>query len=169
MAFESGIDQLPEKAVICVEEAPGVVKEAFILKLAAGIAGSGKKVIYLTTRKREDILTHMQTFHIQVPENFNIIDTFRNARDLMQIEHGEFCVMDSFSTMFSRSDLSDFEHIIQWLLDESRKGTTFVLLLDTDVLPSREEQLLRAMSDGVSSLSHRRRGTDYDGISTYQK
>src|SRR5271157_2602041 len=101
MAFESGIVELPDRAVICIEESPGVVKEAFTLKLAAEAAARGKKVIYLTTRKRDDILTHMQTFHIQVTENFNIIDTFRDIRDLMQIEHGEFCVMDSFSTIFS--------------------------------------------------------------------
>ena len=149
MAFESGITELPEKSVICIEEAPGVVKETFILKLAVDAVVSGKMVVYLTTRMREDILHHMHTYHIPVPENFNIIDLFRNAKDLMQVDHGAFCVIDSFSTMFSRSDMSDLEHVIEWLLTESRKGTTFVLLIDTGVLPGREEQILRAMCDGV--------------------
>lgn len=149
MAFESGITELPENSVIMIEEDPGVVKETFILRIAVDTLTGGKKVVYLTSRLRNDILVHSKTYHIPVPENFCIIDSFRNPKDLMQVDHGDFCVIDSFSTIFSQNDLTEMELVIQWLINESRKGTTFVLLLDTGVLPGREEQLLRAMCDGV--------------------
>ena len=149
MAFESGITELPEKAVILIEEDPGVVKETFILKIAVDSLISGKKVVYLTSRMRGDILVHAKTFHILVPEQFNIVDSFRNVNDLKHAEHGEFCVIDSFSTMFSRSNVSEMENVIEWLLVESRKGATFAILSDSGVLPAKEEQLLRSMCDGV--------------------
>ena len=149
MAFESGITELPDNSVVCIEEDPGVIKETFILKIAADAAISGKKVVYLTTRMRADILHHMDMYHIPISENFYIIDSFRDTKDLMKVDHGTFCVMDSFSTMFSRSDLFDLEQIIKWLITESRKGATFALLFDTGVLPKREEQILRALCDGV--------------------
>ena len=149
MAFESGITELPESAVILIEENPGVVKETFILKIAVDTLNRGKKVVYLTSRMHNDILVHSKTFHIPIPEQFNIVDSFRNANNLMQVAHGEFCVIDSFSTMFSRSNVSELENVIEWLLVESRKGATFVILIDTGVLPAKEEQLLRSMCDGV--------------------
>jgi KaiC/GvpD/RAD55 family RecA-like ATPase len=149
MAFESGITELPETAVIMIEEDPGVVKETFILKIAVDTTNKGKNVVYLTSRMRNDILVHSNTFHIPIPGQLNIVDSFRNISDLKQVEHGEFCVIDSFSTMFARSTVSELENVIEWLLVESRKGATFVILIDTGVLPAKEEQLLRSMCDGV--------------------
>ncbi|MEI6294041.1 MAG: RAD55 family ATPase [Methanomicrobiales archaeon] len=149
MAYESGFDRVPDNSVILIEEAPGVVKEIFTQKMAFDRAKEGKKVVYLTTRMKEDVISQMALFRITIPENFRIIDHFRTAGDLSNIDHGDFCVIDAFSTLCTRSDIAELELIMDWFLVESRKGSVFLLLSDSGVFNSREENLLRAMADGI--------------------
>ena len=98
---------------------------------------------------KEDVIAQLQIFRITIPENFQIIDHFRTAGDLSKIDHGDICVIDTFSTLCTRSDSAELELMMDYFLDESRKGSVFLLLSDSGVFNPREENLLRAMADGI--------------------
>lgn len=149
MAYESGIDRIPEKSVICVEEDPGVAKETFILRIASDAALSGKKVTYLTPRMKEDVLLHMQTFRIRQSDNITITGAFKEISKISEIEPGDLCIIESFSLLFPTADIAELGYIIEWLVTESRKGPSFVLMIDNGVLPARDEQMIRTLSDGI--------------------
>jgi archaellum biogenesis ATPase FlaH len=58
-------------------------------------------------------------------------------------------VIDPFSVFFAEDTFAELNNLLFSIISTSRKGTTYLLLVDTGVLPERQENLVRAMTDGI--------------------
>jgi archaellum biogenesis ATPase FlaH len=58
-------------------------------------------------------------------------------------------IIDPFSVFFAEDSFSELNTMLFSLTAASRKGTTFLLLIDIGVLQERQENLVRAMADGI--------------------
>jgi KaiC/GvpD/RAD55 family RecA-like ATPase len=113
------------------------------------MASEGKKVVYLTSHFAEDIKSSIRTYTFTVPETFQVIDGARPGDNLLAKCTGDLCVIDPFSSLFIDRSSADLVHLFSTMREHSRKGGSFLLVSDMGVLPPQQEQLIRALSDGV--------------------
>jgi len=149
MAETESIEQIPEKSVVLIEEESGSMKDFFAHKVAITMASEGKKVVYLTSHFAEDIKSSIRTYTFTVPETFQVIDGARPGDNLLAKCTGDLCVIDPFSSLFIDRSSADLVHLFSTMREHSRKGGSFLLVSDMGVLPPQQEQLIRALSDGV--------------------
>ena len=69
--------------------------------------------------------------------------------DLINERGAPLIVIDSFSVFFAEDSFADLSALLFGLISASRTGRTFLLLVDSGILPEREENLVRAMADGI--------------------
>jgi KaiC/GvpD/RAD55 family RecA-like ATPase len=154
MAFENGLEIVPDKSVLCIEEKTGNIKTIYALYVAAERAKEGVSVTYLTLQSREDIIRTMTQLRIPCSDLIRIIELLPDqARQeiLARIQQPDtpLIIIDPFAVFFAEESFSELNSILFSLAAASRKGTTFLLLIDIGVLPERQENLVRAMADGV--------------------
>jgi KaiC/GvpD/RAD55 family RecA-like ATPase len=154
MAFVNGLEMVPDNSVLCIEEKTGNIKSIYALYVASGRAREGVPVKYLTLQSREDILDAMVRLNIPPSDLIRIIELPPdNARHdvlaLIQDPDTPLVIIDPYSVFFAEDSFSEIRNLLFRLLTASRKGTTFLLLMDTGVLAERQEHIVRAMADGV--------------------
>ena len=154
MAFVNGLEMVPDSSVLCIEENAGNVKSIYAIYVASEWARSGTPVNYLTLQTREDVLKKMTQLKVQHSDLLSIIEIQpANAKEevLLQISDPKapLIIIDPFAVFFAEETFTDLNHLLYRLISTSRKGTTFLLLIDLGVLPSRQEHLVEAMSDGI--------------------
>ena len=74
MAFENGLEIVPDNSVLCIEEKTGNIKTIYALYIAAERAREGAPVTYLTLQSREDILRTMDQLRIPRSDLIRIIE-----------------------------------------------------------------------------------------------
>jgi KaiC/GvpD/RAD55 family RecA-like ATPase len=154
MAFENGLEIIPDNSVLCIEEKTGNIKTIYALYVAAEQARRSVNVTYLTLQSREDILRIMTRLRIPRSDLIRIIELPPDqARHeiLTRIQEPDtpIIIIDPFAVFFAEESFSNLNNMLYNLTAASRKGTTFLLLLDIGVLPERQENLVRTMADGV--------------------
>jgi KaiC/GvpD/RAD55 family RecA-like ATPase len=154
MAFENGLEIVPDKSVLCIEEKTGNIKTIYALYVAAERAKEGVPVTYLTLQSREDIIRTMTQLRISCSDLIRIIELMPDqARQeiLARVQQPDtpLIIIDPFAVFFAEESFSELNSILFSLMTVSRKGTTFLLLVDKGVLPERQENLVRTISDGV--------------------
>ena len=154
MAFENGLEIVPDNSVLCIEEMVGNIKTIYALYVAAERAKGGVPVTYLTLQSREDIIRTMTQLRIPRSDLIRIIElppdqARHDILALIQEPDTPLIIIDPFSVFFAEDRFSELSNILFSLATASRKGTTFLLLVDTGVLPERQENLVRALADGV--------------------
>lgn len=154
MAFVHGLEMVPDNSVLSLEEQSGNIKSIYALYVASERALQGMPSTYLTLQSREDILKTMTQLRIPASDLIRIIELppDRARLDVIATIQGPetpLIIIDPFAVFFAEDCFSDLNNLLFSLMTASRKGTTFLLLVDTGVLPERQENLVRAMTDGV--------------------
>jgi KaiC/GvpD/RAD55 family RecA-like ATPase len=154
MAFVNGLEMVPDNSVLCIEEKSGNIKSIYALYVAAERAREGQLTTYLTLQSREDILRTMTQLHIPISDFIRIRElppdhARHDVLTLVQDPEAPLIIIDPFSVFFAEDSFSDLNNLLFILMTASRKGTTFLLLMDTGVLLERQENLVRAMTDGI--------------------
>ena len=154
MDFIDGLEIVPEKCVICIEEDAGNTKSLFASLVSSERGKKGIAVNYLTLRNREEIHRQIEQLHLKVPEKLRVITISpqNSAQDVISLIYEPdipLIVIDAFSVFFSEYSFTDLYTLMFRMISASHNGTTFLLLIDRGVLPERHENLVRAMADGV--------------------
>jgi KaiC/GvpD/RAD55 family RecA-like ATPase len=154
MAIINGLEMVPDSSVLCIEENSGNIKSIYGIYIASERARSGIPVNYLTLQTREDMLKKMTQLRVQYSDLLTIVEIHSaNAKEevLAHISKPKapFIIIDPFSVFFAEDSVSDLSNLLFQMISTSRKGTVFLLLIDCGVLPERQENLVRAMSDGI--------------------
>jgi KaiC/GvpD/RAD55 family RecA-like ATPase len=154
MDFIEGLEIVPEKCVICIEEDAGNTKSLFASLVSSERGKKGIAVNYLTLRNREEIHQQIEQLHLKVPEKLRVITISpqNSAQDVISLIYEPeipLIVIDAFSVFFSEYSFTDLYTLMFRMISASHNGTTFLLLIDRGVLPERHENLVRAMADGV--------------------
>ena len=154
MAFVDGLDMVPENSVLCVEEMSGNIKSIYAVYVASERARTGTHVKYLTLQTREDVHHKMTQLRIPSSDLLEIVEiqpAFAKQEVLTYIKepNAPLIVIDPFSVFFAEDSFADLSTLLFSIITTSRKGTTYLLLVDTGVLPERQENLVRAMADGI--------------------
>lgn len=146
---DGGLERIPERCIVLIEEDSGCMKDFFAQKVAAETAREGKKVVYLTSHFREDILAQMERYRMPVGPALVIIDHCHGVGPVMDHCNGDLCVLDPVSSMLLDADLQGFRSFLSAVRKMSREGRSFLLVSDMGVLSHQHEQILRAIADGV--------------------
>jgi KaiC/GvpD/RAD55 family RecA-like ATPase len=154
MAFVNGLEMVPDNSVLCIEEKSANIKSIYALYVASERAREGIPVKYLTLQSQEDIRKTMARLKIPLSDLIRVIELPPdNARHdvlaLIQDPGARLVIIDPFSVFFAEDSFSEVTSLLSGLMIASRKGTTFLLLMDTGILAERQEYLVRAMADGV--------------------
>ncbi len=154
MALVNGLEMVPENSVLCIEERNGNIKSIYALYVASERARAGTPVSYLTLQTKEDIIRKMEQLRIPGSDLLSIVEiqpaqAKREVLSFINRPGAPLIIIDSFSIFFAEDSFSDLSALLSGLISTSRKGRTFLLLLDSGILPEREENLVRAMTDGI--------------------
>jgi KaiC/GvpD/RAD55 family RecA-like ATPase len=154
MAFVNGLEMVPDNSVLCIEERNGNIKSIYALYVASERARTGTPVTYLTLQTKEDVQKKMTQLRIPYPDLLGIVEIqpgYAKREVLASISEpaSPLIIIDPFSVFFAEDSFSDLNTLLFGMISASRKGTTFLLLVDTGVLPKRQENLVRAMADGI--------------------
>ena len=154
MAFVDGLDMVPENSVLCIEERNGNIKSIYAVYVASERARTGTKVKYLTLQTREDVHKKMAQLRIPDSTNLEIVEiqpgfAKQEVINFINEPGSPLIVIDPFSVFFAEDSFADLSSLLFGLISTSRKGTTYLLLVDIGVLPERQENLVRAMADGI--------------------
>jgi KaiC/GvpD/RAD55 family RecA-like ATPase len=154
MAFENGLEIVPDNSVLCIEEKAGNIKTIYALYVAAERAREGVPSTFLTLQSREDIIRTMTRLRIPFSDLIRIIEILPDqARHdiLTRVQQPDtpLIIIDPFAVFFAEDSFSELNNLLFSLVAASRNGTTFLLLVDIGVLPERQENLVRTMADGV--------------------
>jgi len=154
MALVNGLEMVPESSVLCIEEDSGNIKSIYAVYVASEKARSGVPVNYLTLQTRDDVLKKMTQLRVPFSDLLNIVEiqpgnAKHDVLGLISQPGAPLIVIDPFSVFFAEDSFSDLNSLLFGLISTSRKGTTFLLLIDRGVLPERQENLVRAMADGI--------------------
>jgi KaiC/GvpD/RAD55 family RecA-like ATPase len=154
MDFVSGLELVPEKSVLCIEEITGNTKSLFASLVASEQGTKGIAVNYLTLRNREEVHKQIEQLRMKVPDKLHVITLSpqNSAQDVISLIYEPeipLIIIEAFSVFFSEYSLSDLYTLMFRMISASQNGTTFLLLVDKGVLPERHENLVRAMADGV--------------------
>ena len=154
MALVNGLEMVPDNSVLCIEERSGNIKSIYAIYVASEKARAGTPVTYLTLQTKEDVFTKMEKLRIPGSDLLRVVEIQPvNAKhEVLSFISGTrtpLIIVDSFSVFFAEDSFSDLSTLLFSLISASRKGTTFLLLVDIGVLPERQENLVRAMTDGI--------------------
>jgi KaiC/GvpD/RAD55 family RecA-like ATPase len=154
MAFVNGLEMVPDNSVLCIEERNGNIKSIYALYVASERAKTGTPVTYLTLQTKEDVQKKMTQLRIPYPDLLGIVEIqpgYAKREVLASISEpaSPLIIIDPFSVFFAEDSFSDLNTLLFGMISASRRGTTFLLLVDTGVLPERQENLVRAMADGI--------------------
>ncbi|MDI9633484.1 MAG: RAD55 family ATPase [Methanolinea sp.] len=149
MFLGGGLERVPEKALIVLEEDTGCMKDFLAQKIAVETSREGRKVVYLTSHYREDILSQMARYGMQPAPNFSIVGDCHAVGPSLEYCTADLCVLDPVSSMLLGLDIPQVQSSLWAMRKMAREGRTFLLVSDMGVLPSPHEQLLRATADGV--------------------
>jgi len=154
MDFVDGLEIVPEKCVLCIEEDSGNTKSLFAALVSSERGKKGIAVNYLTLRNREEIHRQIEQLNLKVPEKLRVITISpqNSAQDIITLIYEPdipLIIIDAFSVIFSEYTFNDLYTLMFRMTLASHNGTTFLLLIDQGVLPERHENLVRAMADGI--------------------
>lgn len=174
MALTSfGLSDIPQRAVLLVEEDIGDAKAIFFHNVASEALKNGKSVYYISTKSSEnDVKAQLSFFglaedrgDLTIMGNFTdpaiLLDLCYNRRKLCNvfghdrlpmcnISDTDICIIDSFSSLFIYEELQGLTQAIHALIAISRDtDTTFILASDTGILTERAEKIVRSMVDGI--------------------
>ena len=154
MVLVNGLEIVPDNSVLCIEEHEGNIKSIYGINVASEKARAGIPVNYLTIQTKEEVLKKMTQLRIPHSDLLHIIEVqLASAKHevlaLINQPGAPFMIIDQFAVFFAEDSFSDLRHLLSRLITISRKGTTFLILLDCGVLPERHEHLVRAMADGI--------------------
>ena len=144
-----GIERIPQKSVVLIEEESGCMKDFFTHKVAMEAAAEGRTVTYLTAYDADDLRNDMLHYGLSIPPGLQIIDHCRTGENLVAKCTGDLCIIDPFSSFFLDRDQVSLMHLLSGMKEHTRTGRSFLLVSDMGVLSPRHEQLIRAMADGV--------------------
>jgi KaiC/GvpD/RAD55 family RecA-like ATPase len=154
MALVNGLEIIPDRSVLCIEEHSGNIKSIYAIYVATEWAKNGSQVNYLTLQTREDVRKKMALLRIPESDKLTVVEiTPAHAKQEVMTQIGNpgapLIVIDSFSVFFAEDSFAELNTLLFGLISASRKGTTFLLMVDCGVLPDRQENLVRAMADGI--------------------
>lgn len=129
--------------ITLVEDCGSSVGRIFAEQIGSNAASFGRKVAILTTRAREEVLSELELY------SFNpAIEVIETDRALAYEGRGfDLIVMDSFSNMVFDFSEKEIFGLISRLKDETKRGSSFVLCMEPDVLHDRAGPLLRSLAD----------------------
>jgi KaiC/GvpD/RAD55 family RecA-like ATPase len=139
---------------LCIEERRGNVKSIYALYISSERARTGTPVTYLTLQTKEDVLKKMAQLRIPASDLLNIVEiqpaqAKQEVLSFINAPPTPLIIIDPFSVFFAEDSFSEIRDLLFSLVTASRKGTTFLLLMDAGVLAERQEHIVRAMTDGV--------------------
>lgn len=159
-----GLDELPSNSLLLIEEDLGGVKSTFLQQLVLDFLKSGKKAMYISTRRSaEDILEEIELIRSKAGidiNNLTIQGNLKSKESFLEVcnsfsaqEKGEpvdICVVDTFSFLYMEESLQSLNKDLNLLLNTGRKlNIIFLLASDMGVLQERQERFLRSMTDGI--------------------
>lgn len=153
MLSKIGLKELPEKSVLLIEEDLGCIKHIFVQKIGFEAVKTGKRVVYITPKLKEDVNRQMSIYGLKQLENFEIIENFRDRGSLLDVCSGDVCIIDPFTSLFIDSDIDELINTLNSFMTSSRKDNRiFLLTSDMGVIPGRAERIMRSLVDGVIQL-----------------
>ena len=154
MALVNGLEMVPENSVLCIEERNGNIKSIYALYVASERARAGTPVTFLTLQTKEDVLRRMEQLRIPGSDLLTIVEIrpVQAKNEVLTFVNGPgdpLIIIESFAIFFAGDSFSDLSSLLFGLISNSRTGRTFLLLVDSGILPEREENLVRAIADGI--------------------
>ena len=178
-----GLKEIPENAVLLIEEDLGSIKSVFVQRIGSDAVRTGKKVVYISTkRSKEDVLDQMSAFNLNGnSERFAILGDFKDRVALLDMCHEDtikrrelyhlidpllqnisdvdICIVDTFSSLFIEEDVHIMVDALNSLINISRNSSiTFLLASDIGILSERVERIMHSMVDGIIQFR-----TEYSG------
>lgn len=149
MLPDDSLERIHEKSIILIEEDSGCMKDFFAQKIAAETALRGQTVVYLTSYFSEDIVSQMTRYRMTISPSLKIIDQCHGTGPVREHCTGDLCIIDPVSSIFMDLGIQEFRSFLSEMRKKSRKGGSYLLVSDIGVLTPQQEQLMRAMADGV--------------------
>lgn len=152
MEFEFGFDAFPSGSVVVIAEELGSTHRVFAQNVAVAAMRRGEKVVYITTKKREDVLALMDLYRLPHTDDFKVIGDIRDRSFLPKEYESDLSIIDHFALLYSGAALDAIRDEMWSLIDRSRKGRTILIVLDTGILSREAEQMIYALADDVVRL-----------------
>ena len=148
MEFEFGYDLKLERGTVLVEADSGVVHTFFAMKIAEEAARKQRTLLYLTPRRREDVLRDLRL--LRIPDIPMLeVRTSGSGEDLPAEYGADLTIIEKFSTLFAEAGIGELKSALSTISAAALERKVFILVSDTGILPAQQEKLLRASVDGV--------------------
>lgn len=131
--------------ITVIEDCGSSVGRIFAEQIASNAASIGRKTVILSMRGREEVLSELELYSFNPSIEVMEADRATAYGSLL----ADLVIMDSFSNMvfdYSEKDLFD---LMKGLRAETRRGASFVLCVEPDVLTDRASALLRSLADSL--------------------
>jgi KaiC/GvpD/RAD55 family RecA-like ATPase len=152
MLSKIGLKEIPERSVLLIEEDLGSIKHIFVQRIGFEAVKTGKCVVYITPKLKEDVNRQMSVYRYGLKHsgNFEIIENFRDRDSLSDVCDGDISIIDPFTYLFVDSDINELINTLNSFIASSRKDDRiFLLTSDMGVIPGRAERIMRSLVDGV--------------------
>lgn len=156
MATILGFEFLGGQRLVLVEGETGGVHTVYALSMAREALKKGRRVTWVTTGLREDVLKLMEGFSIEAG-GMEIADEVSDWRRV-SLPDGGLAILDSLAFFHGEDSLAGMRRTLSDMARASRPGRTLLLLSEMGILHSAQESLARSMADGVVQFLAEREG-----------
>ncbi|HUK38838.1 MAG TPA: RAD55 family ATPase [Methanomicrobiales archaeon] len=148
---------LTGQGLVLVEGETGSAQTIYALSVAADALAGGRKVVFITHGLREDVVRILEGFGIRGTERMEIFGEVADWRGVA-VPDGGLAVLDSLPFFTGGETSGGMRNTLSEMIRASRPGKTILLLSEMGILPRAQEQLARAMADGVIQFLAEREG-----------
>jgi len=148
MEFEFGYDLKLEQGTVLIEADSGIVHTFFSLKVAEQASRKQQSILYLTPRRKDEVLRDLRFFRIPDIPMLEVVSA-GSGKDLPAEYHADLCIIEKFSTLFAEAGTGELKRALGGISAANADRRIFLLVSDTGILPQQHEKLLRASVDGV--------------------
>ena len=142
------IPSIPNGSIILVKGTSDSVKTYFVQYLSNRAQRAGGRVIYVSSRGREEVLDQFKRFF-----NDGAVDVNEERSPMKwvnQVTKGSVLIVDSFSYLMLDKDI----HILRTILEEMRRlakqrGGVVILTVDDGMFDQLHESILTHLVDGI--------------------
>jgi archaellum biogenesis ATPase FlaH len=148
------LDEFLPGSLLLVEEDTGDIKRVFAQMLAAEAIDRGKRVTYITTRMKSDVLKEISAYGIKEIENLEVIERTRDHTKLSELCSGDVCVIEGFPFFFLDAVDRELLSVVNALSHSCRKNNKIILLTaDNGIMPDKQHKMVRSIVDGVIQIT----------------
>ena len=149
MVSDTPLDLIPKDSLLVIEEETGARKEIFAIGIADDRVKRRGRVRIVTSRSREDIVSMIALYGMQVTDALEIISTPHPTDSVLFSGDWNLLIIERFPLLVLDQSDRWLHDMLLRLAATARTGKTIILLLDLGVLSTEREHVIRTLADGV--------------------